>query len=449
MQLPPRPRRAPLLLVLLLTALLPLTGLRPGHVAAQPAADAGVIREGYDALLTVYVDALDPAQILSDAWNGATAAATRAGIEQPPAKPDFPPDRAGAWSAFAHAFGGLEQAAAGRIDGRLLAYAALDAMANARGECHTYFKTPDEYRRFVNQINGQDGFGGIGIRRTPGPPFVVAQVIPGSPAEQAGIMAGDEIIAVDEISTDGQNDAGLTALRRGPPGAEVRLTIRRPGEAEPLRFTVTRAIIQVPLVTSELRPDGIGVIALNSFALDGSTEQLLRRALDDLETRGATAWVLDLRYNAGGLLTSMLSVLGAFLPGDLTAVTISDRWFGETRLTPAGAEAAQQRPLAVLVGPGTASAAEIAAAVLQDTGRARLFGQGTAGCANAGTPVEFSDGSAMVITSARLLAGPSSRRIDGSGVTPDETIAPAPPDAPLQAAAAYLRARTPAAAAAP
>jgi carboxyl-terminal processing protease len=154
--------------------------------------------------------------------------------------------------------------------------------------------------------------------------------------------------------------------------------------------------------------------------------------------------VLDLRTNSGGAVTSVQSVLGAFLSRDITAMTLQPRGSRGTRLAVTGEAMAVQRPLAVLVGPASASGAEITAAVLQDTERARVFGQRTAACANAGIERRLSDGSAMVVTSARLLAGPQQRPLDGIGVTPDEEIANGAGDPAMQAAVAYLLGQVPA-----
>lgn len=437
-----RARRAALFLMSLLVVAL-VVHTETMRAGAQQQSSIALVREGYERILALYVDPLEPDQLLEEAWNGAAGAAIAAGMDRIPSLGTLPPDRAGAWTAFSAAYSALEQDSAGVIDNRQLAYAALDAMAEARNECHTYFMPPERYLRFRDSLDGRTEFGGIGVRSTQQPPFTITQVIPGSPAAQAGLLAGDVIIAVDGVPAAEQTGATLTELIRGEVDTTVTITIKRPGEEEPRDLTITRAIIRVPILTSELRADGVAVIALSTFATDGSSERLLREALADVEARGAKGWILDLRLNPGGSVTSFLSVLGVFLPRDTTAATVTERRFPTTRFGPTGAPAAVQRPMAVLVGPGTGSGAEITAAVLQDTGRARLFGQRTAGCANIGTLAELTDGSALVITSARLLAGPMERQIDGAGVTPDQETMAGATDVTLQAAVAHLLARLP------
>lgn len=419
--------------------------------AVVPRVDAGaqtrpssapVIREGLDHLLSLYVDPLEPDQLLSEAWNGAVAAAIAAGVDDIPALGVLPAERDAAWDAFLLAFTLLERVAAGRISSQELAHAALEAMLDGRHECHSYFLNPEQYARFRQSLEGREQFAGIGVQIQQGPPFVIVTVFPGSPAEQAGLQPGDEIAAVDGMPARELSQSALSALVRGPVGTAVTLTIVRDGETFDL--TLTRALISVPLLTHTLRPDGVGVITLNNFAVTGASERQLRAALRDLEARGAKAWVLDLRANPGGSPFSMASVLGAFVSRGTLAVTIETRSGPPERLGVQGELITPQRPLAVLVGPATGSAAELATAVLQDTGRARIFGQQTAGCANLGTIRALSDGAGMVVTSGRVYAGPRQRPIDGYGVTPDEITTTGPGDPTLLTAVAYLLSRIPA-----
>ncbi len=430
-----------LLPLVLLSFVLLAVALVTSPAGAQRAAGLTTVREGYERLLALYVDPLPPDGLLREAWNGAAGAALAAGVSTLPALPPLPPSADGAWAAFASAYLQLERLSAGRIAPSALAYAALDAMAAAREECHTYFMPPDRYAQFRAALEGRAEYVGIGVSLS-GPPFVIAYVFPDSPAERAGLQPGDEIVAVDGIPTAEHTLASLRARITGAEGTVVRLTIRRPGADDPFDVELVRAVVRIPLLTTALRPDGVAVLRLTTFATDGASERELRAALQDLEAQGARAWVLDLRGNGGGAVRSVLNVLGIFLPDGVPVITQVDRRGTVRTLTTVGPPLAAQRPLAVLVGPGTASGGEIAAAVLQDTGRARLFGQHTAACANVGTIVELSDGSGMSITSARLLAGPAQRRLDGLGVVPDVEIAAGTGDPVLQAAVDWLAQRT-------
>jgi C-terminal peptidase prc len=426
-----------LFLPLVFAAALPVSNAR---AQAQPSS-APIIREGMDHLINLYIDPLQPDALLYEAWNGAVAAAIAAGVNDIPELGALPAEKDAAWETFRASFRLLELVSEGSISSRDLAYAALEAMTEGRNECHSYFLDPDQYARFRESLEGRQQFAGIGVQLQQGPPFVIVNVYADTPAARAGLQPGDEIVAVEGVPARELNQTALSGMIRGMEGTPVTLSISREGDT--FDVTITRAIISVPILTHTLRADGIGVIALNTFAPDGSSERQLRAALRDLEARGATGWILDLRTNSGGAVTSVQSVLGAFLGRDTTAMTLQPRNSRGSRLSVTGEAMAVQRPLAVLVGPASASGSEITAAVLQDTGRARVFGQRTAACANAGIERRLSDGSAMVVTSARLLAGPQQRPLDGIGVTPDEETVPGAGDPTLQAAVAYLLGNVP------
>lgn len=425
--------------IALVCGLCALAAMTPARAAPQ---SLTTVREAYDQLLTVYVDPLRPADLLTDAWTGAAAAATAAGMDGLPTLGVLPDDREGAWSGFAAAFEALARAGDGRISGTDLAYAAAAAMAAGRQECHTYFMRPESFARFRAQLAGRMEISGIGIQVSPTLPYTVINVFPDTPAARAGLMPGDVIVAVDGVAAGERGWSALNSRIRGEAGTTVRLTVAREPGAEPLDLTITRASLIIPVVTAVLRDDGVAVIALNSFTSDATAERMLRDALRDLDARGATGWVLDLRANPGGGVQSVVAVLSLLLPPDTPVLSLQTREQRTDRLATAGEPLATQRPLAVLVGPVSMSGAEIVAAVLQDTGRARLFGSRTAGCANVGTLSPFSDGSGMVITSSRLLAGPRERPLDGRGVTPDMEVAPAAGDPVLQAAIDWILNRT-------
>ncbi len=431
-------RRLLLLMLPLVLALMATAPALAGSPAAPPSDPAlDVVHEGYTDLLALYMDPLSPSQVLTDAWSGATAAAFTAGVAEAPDLGALPDDRDAAWSAFATAFTELEQDGQGLIDGQDLAYAALGAMTANRHECHTYFMPPAVFAQFRAELQGRNQFVGIGVQVSQHAPFSIVTVFPDSPAQRAGLMPGDVILAVNGIPATEQTLQSLNGLIRGEEGTAVTLTVMRRSEPAPLDITVVRGVVSIPVLTSTLRPDGIGVIQLTAFTANGQSEQMLRDALADLTAQGARGWVLDLRANGGGSADSVYQVLGAFLPPETPVLTV-DRRGERTTFQVEGEEAPAQLPLAVLIGPGSASGAEIVAAVLQDTGRARIFGQQSAGCVNLGVLRGLPDGSGMSITGARVLAGPRERVLDGAGVTPDEQTPDGPGDPALAAAVAYL-----------
>ena len=419
----------PLLLIVVAT---------PRDGAAQADIDGAVpLQAAYFALLDNYIEPLSPAGLLAEAWVGMDAALAAQGVSAPPLPP-LPEGRITAWNAFEAAFRALEAAAHGTASSRDLAYTGIRAMATARRDCHTYFLPPEAMRALIASLEGRQQFVGIGIRNTPSPPFTVIDVIPDSPAERAGLRPGDVIVAVDGAPTADLTVREFSALIRGPRDTPVTLRIQRPGEAELREVTLTRAPIVVPTVIYRLLPDGVGYVELAVFTETRESVDRLRAALEGLEAQGATGWVLDLRRNSGGSVDSMLDVLGLFLP-PTPALTITSRTAPEETQQSRGQRLARQRPLAVLVGRGSLSGAEITAAVLQDTGRARLFGERSAGCVSIGGLEPLPDGSGLLVTHSRVLAGPTRRALSGTGVTPDETApAYAAPDLALAAAAAWL-----------
>lgn len=439
-------RPAVLLLPVILFGLI-FTGWQAPAATAQRSGGLQVLQLAYRQMLTSYVDPLAPNTLLDEAWNGAAAAAITAGVDDIPSLPLLPEDGGEAWTAFASAFEALERRAAGRLSDKDLAYAAIEAMAQGRNECHTYFLRPDRYREFLAASEGRSSYAGIGVQISPSTPRTVSIVFPGTPAERAGLRTGDVLLAVDGVPVEELPGDALSPRVRGAEGTEVRLTVLRPGDNEPLDIVVVRGIVNIPLLTTYLRPDSIGVLNLTGFATNGLSEEQLRQALLDLEGQGATSWVLDLRGNPGGSVNSVQRVLGLFLPETTTALTFVNRDGERTPLRVLGPRLPVQRPLAVLVGPASASGGEITAAVLQDAGRARTFGAKTAGCANSGRLYDLRapDGetSGMLITANRVLAGPRERPLDGAGLTPNEVITRDAGDPVLEAAVAYLKAGAP------
>lgn len=415
----------------------------PAPAHAQPRPDgAPTLRAAYDALFDRYIDPLSPAGLLGEAWTGMAASLAARGITAPPL-PVLPDERQAAWRAFEPTFRAFEQATAGVATSTELAYSGIRSMTAARDECHTYFLTPVQVAELQQSLSGSRTFVGIGIQRSRTTPYTIVRVYPGSPAERANLRAGDIILAADGTPLGDLTPAEAGALLTGPTGSTVVLRIQR-GDAV-YEVAIVRAAVSIPLVSSRLLPGNIGYVELTSFTLNTESYDQVRAALLDLEAQGATAWILDVRGNSGGATTALYSLLGLLLPRT-RALTFRTRDGIATTAFTTGQPLPMQRPLAVLTGPGSASAAELMAAVLQDTGRARIIGERTAGCANAGQLRTLPDGAAVLVTSARLLAGPSERQIDGEGLAPDDLVTATADgtDAALNAAIAHLERAVPA-----
>lgn len=281
-----------------------------------------------------------------------------------------------------------------------------------------------EQERAAEQLEG--AYEGIGVWITSkNNDLTIIAPIPGSPAERAGLLAGDVI-----LEADGQPVAGLTAdealeLVRGPEGSTVTLAIRREGVSEPMLIEVERQKIILPAVAYEFLPDekvAVAQITIFGARTIPELDQAIARAQKD----GAIGMVIDLRNNGGGWVESAREVIGRFVPADQGAALIEDfdpSIEGDERSEPilAGEGPPYELPLAVIVNRGTASASEIVAGALQDYDRAVLVGEKTYGKGSVQRVHPFDDGASLRLTFAHWLT-PNGSRIDGEGITPDIVV---------------------------
>ena len=298
---------------------------------------------------------------------------------------------------------------------------------------YTVFVEPVSRELEQDQLRG--AYGGIGVTlwRTPDGWLALAPY-PGSPAERAGLVRGDVILAVDgEAVSEATPPSELEAELHGEVGTRVRLKIKRSSESA-FETTIERERIEVPSVTWHVEPGRIGYVHIARFTerTDDELGEALR-SFDGAE-RGL---VLDLRENRGGLLESAVAVAGRFLAaGD---VVLRQTGRGGERSFTARSDGDLMTPLIVLVDGGTASAAEMVAGALQDHDRARLVGQPTFGKGSVQEIYHLSDGSSLHVTTAVWLT-PEGNRIDGDGLAPDTVVSDDTnqEDAALQQALSYL-----------
>lgn len=333
----------------------------------------------------------------------------------------------------------------GKIVGeRILAYGAIAGMLKSLNDRWTVFMTPDEYKALNQDLDG-GGFPGIGVvmdtdTATKSP--IIVQVVEGGPAQRAGLEVGDIILTIDDKPTAGLSMQQQSAMIRGKPGTTVTLHVQRKGESAPRDFSIVREFIHQPSVLTRTLDNNIGYVRVLVFG--GSTGEEVSNALHTFERAGVKAYVLDLRYNGGGYLNAAVDVASKFV-ADGPIVSIDSR---QKPLTTINAEsgAIQARPLAVLVNGSTASASEIAAGAVQDSGAGILIGTKTFGKGEVQTVYPLPDGSAIKITTARYLT-PSGRDINTVGIKPDIEIGPdvkvtdignLAQDSQLQRALAYI-----------
>ncbi|HEX2923602.1 MAG TPA: S41 family peptidase, partial [Chloroflexota bacterium] len=320
----------------------------------------------------------------------------------------------------------------GALDTTKITYGAIRGMFETLGDRNSYFVDPQEREVSETQLRG--GFQGIGANVELTADGKVRIVAPqeGSPAEEAGIRAGDIILQVDGRSIEGMNLIQAVALIRGPKGTKVRLTLQRDGEAEPLTIEVSRADIKVESVRSRSLDQNVAYVRVSQFGQQTAKE--LREAIQGLSKTNPSGLVLDLRGNPGGYLVSAVDAASLFLEDG--AVLYELRGNGERQeYRVKRGNVATTLPMVVLVDRGSASAAEIVAGALQDHQRARLVGEKTFGKGSMQSVHVLSDGSSVHVTIAHWLT-PNERPIDGNGLLPD--VAVELPEAPTQGSDAVL-----------
>ncbi len=302
-----------------------------------------------------------------------------------------------------------------KLGARNLTYAAIAGMLDSVHDKYTVFLSPKEYAALNEGLDGGN-FSGVGIAIQVDDKtkvLDVGEVIPGGPADKAGVQPGDVIVSVDGKPTKGLTTEQDSKMLRGPKGTQVQLAIERNGAAI-APITITRDTIHQPSVYSRLLPGDIGYARLTVFGADTGSE--LSAALNRLQTQGAKAYILDLRDNGGGYLNAAIDVSSKFISSG-PIVSVQDRGGRDTQYD-AEDDAVAPRPLAVLVNKYTASASEITSGAIQDSGVGELIGEKTYGKGVVQTIHPLPDGSAVKITTARYLT-PHGRDINLIGITPD------------------------------
>lgn len=305
------------------------------------------------------------------------------------------------------------------VDTRNMTYGAIEGMLAALGDNgHTRFLTPEEATQQTSDIQGQ--FQGIGaeLGTKDGYPMIVAP-LDGSPAQNAGIQAGDLLVAVDGEQVAGIPLDRVVRMVRGPEGTQVTLTILHPGEVTPVEITIVRAKIQVHPVSWTMIP-GTKVAFLRISQFNANVNQELTDALHGIRAAGAEGIVLDVRSNTGGLLDQCVFATSQFLKGGDVLIEQDARGNRKTIQAQSGG-LATDIPLVVMINQGTASAAEILAGAIQDNERGKLVGETTFGTGTVLSTFQLSDGSALLLGTSQWLT-PKGRQIWKQGIEPDVEV---------------------------
>jgi len=301
-----------------------------------------------------------------------------------------------------------------KIDSDQIADKALRAMVEKLDDPYSAYLDPKENQAFSDDLDGQiEGIGAYLEIDEEGNVTIVSPMR-GSPAEKAGVMAGDVIKKVDDTDI-----AGLTLYEtvnkiKGPKGTTVKLTLDRNGST--VTVTVTRDVINIKALDYEVKNDNIMVIKLSEFNSNAAGEftEVAEITQNNPAIKGV---ILDLRNNPGGLLDAAVSILGNLLPTGSDAVTIEYNYFNYTQAT-SGLGELSKYPLVVLINKGSASASEIVAGAIKDYGTGKIIGETSFGKGTVQEVNYFVDNSSLKLTVAKWLT-PKGHSIQKNGITPD------------------------------
>ena len=283
---------------------------------------------------------------------------------------------------------------------------------------HSSYLDVDQFKELQVGTSGQ--FGGLGIEVGMEDGFVkVIAPIDDTPAQRAGVQAGDLVIRLDDTPVKGMSLSDAVKIMRGEPGTDIELTIVREGLDKPLQVTITRDIIKVKSVKRRTLEPGYGYLRISQF--QSKTADYLEDAIRDLKKENEDnlkGLVLDLRNNPGGVLNGAVAVSDAFLTKGLIVYTEGRIDDSRLRFNATPDDLLNGKPIVVLVNQGSASASEIVAGALQDHKRAIILGSKTIGKGSVQTILPLSGGTALKLTTARYFT-PSGRSIQAEGITPD------------------------------
>lgn len=301
------------------------------------------------------------------------------------------------------------------VDSDTLRDSLYAGLVDGIGDKYSVYYNEQEYEDL--QISTTGEYYGIGAGLTQDPDTMVvtiSKVYAGTPSEEAGLLAEDIIASVDGVDATSMEVSDLVQLIRGEEGTTVHLEIVRPSTGEELSFDVERANVQLPSVTYEMLNDTVGYIYLEQF--EAGTAEQFETAVEELSEQGMQALVLDVRYNPGGMITSVVQILDDILP-EGTVVYTEDKNGNRQDYTSDG-KSYFDIPIAVLINGDSASASEILAGAIKDYDYGTLIGTTTFGKGIVQTIFNLEDGDALKLTTAKYFT-PNGNYIHGVGIEPD------------------------------
>ena len=443
-----RPLMFLLLLALTIAAVQPMATLAdPVHapssspMAAQ-AQPGRIVSQAFDLLMDRFVIPPDSSDVLNGGWKAGLTALREKGVQDLPSEDlGLTNDREADWRRFAERYGELARAAEGKLEQGELDRAIVAGMAAAMDEGHTYYMTPEAFRNAQEMIRNSVRYAGVGARFNR--ELIVIEVFEGSPAEAGGLRRGDQLIAVEGQSVEGQTPAEASARARGDPCTPVELTVRRAHTREPVKFNMTRTELRVDWLSYRVLDGGIGYLQIRNFPTPDALGSF-RAAMDRFDEADIRALVIDVRGNGGGSVDTGIHVASRFIPQRQPLFQRIDRQGGQRTITAWGDYWGRDVPIAVLVDGASGSMSEILAAALQENGIAPVFGVKTSG-AVAGTNYHpLADGSALAVTSLLINSG-QGKVLNKVGLEPDQVVEldvaglRAGRDNQLEAALGYVR----------
>lgn len=304
-----------------------------------------------------------------------------------------------------------------KIDDEKLKEGAIKGYVEGLGDEYTEYIPADEMKDYTENITGN--FVGIGIYMIADKDsgrVVVYYPIPESPAEKAGIKAGDQIISVDGTEYTADDFDNIVDYIKGEEGSSVKLVIDRNGEK--LEFEITREKINTNPITIEMLEDNIGYLKLPSF--DEDTAKDFEEKVKELQSEGAKSLIIDLRNNGGGIVNEATDIADMLLDKGQTIISTVDK-DNKTEVTYSKKDPTFTMPVVVLANENSASASEILSCSLQDNGRAKIIGTKTYGKGIIQTLLSLTDGSGLKITTEEYYT-PKGSTIHKVGITPDEEV---------------------------
>ena len=285
---------------------------------------------------------------------------------------------------------------------------------------YSAYMSPEMFENMATETSGE--FGGLGIEVGMEAGVVkVISPIDNSPAYRVGVKAGDYIVKINEIQVQGKSLSEAVELMRGPVGSDIEITVRRRGERKALTFTITREIIEVASVKTEIKDKNVGYIRLTSFN-ENSSDQIKKKLGEFKKNKNIEKYILDLRNNPGGLLSQAIKISDFFLENGEIVSTKSRKnsenrkWFAKK------GDIINGDTILVLINYGSASASEIVAGALKDHKRAILIGEASYGKGSVQSIIPLDNKGAIRLTVSKYYL-PSGDSISDVGVVPDFEVA--------------------------